>query len=109
MLQRNVPRLFFTTLLHYYFRRDEPIAEHIESMTADQVERLKRRGLFSSVPNFSVQRSTAVCGQNGPWWFSFYQTRDIPEALIQGIVIKVELVTELTLFCNPLSADTAPL
>ena len=23
-------------------------------------------------------------GQNGPWWFSFYQTRDIPEALIQG-------------------------
>ncbi|MGA9942699.1 MAG: hypothetical protein WBP88_11955, partial [Nitrososphaeraceae archaeon] len=25
-------------------------------------------------------------GQNGPWWFSFYQTRDIPEALIQGKV-----------------------
>jgi len=23
-------------------------------------------------------------GQNGPWWFSFYQTRDIPEILIQG-------------------------
>ena len=23
-------------------------------------------------------------GQNGPWWFSFYQTPDIPEALIQG-------------------------
>ena len=23
-------------------------------------------------------------GQNGPWWFSFYQTHDIPEALIQG-------------------------
>ena len=23
-------------------------------------------------------------GQNGPWWFSFYQTRDIPEALVQG-------------------------
>jgi len=23
-------------------------------------------------------------GQNGPWWFSFYQTRDIPEVLIQG-------------------------
>ena len=26
----------------------------------------------------------AAFGQNGPWWFSFYQTRDIPEALIQG-------------------------
>ena len=23
-------------------------------------------------------------GQNGPWWFSFYQTPDIPETLIQG-------------------------
>lgn len=23
-------------------------------------------------------------GQNGPWWFSFYQTRDIPEILLQG-------------------------
>jgi pimeloyl-ACP methyl ester carboxylesterase len=23
-------------------------------------------------------------GSNGPWWFSFYQTHDIPEALIQG-------------------------
>jgi pimeloyl-ACP methyl ester carboxylesterase len=23
-------------------------------------------------------------GQNGPWWFPFYQTRDIPEALVQG-------------------------
>ncbi|MDW0223645.1 MAG: alpha/beta hydrolase [Nitrososphaeraceae archaeon] len=26
----------------------------------------------------------AAFGQNGPWWFSFYQTRDIPEVLIQG-------------------------
>ena len=23
-------------------------------------------------------------GSNGPWWFSFYQQQDIPEALIQG-------------------------
>jgi pimeloyl-ACP methyl ester carboxylesterase len=23
-------------------------------------------------------------GQNGPWWFSFYQTPDIPETLIEG-------------------------
>ena len=23
-------------------------------------------------------------GQNGPWWFSFYQQQDIPEMLIQG-------------------------
>jgi pimeloyl-ACP methyl ester carboxylesterase len=23
-------------------------------------------------------------GQNGPWWFAFYQTRDIPETLIDG-------------------------
>jgi hypothetical protein len=23
-------------------------------------------------------------GQNGPWWFSFHQIRDMPEALIQG-------------------------
>jgi len=23
-------------------------------------------------------------GQNGPWWFSFYQQQDIPETLIQG-------------------------
>ena len=23
-------------------------------------------------------------GQNGPWWFSFYQEQDIPESLIQG-------------------------
>ena len=23
-------------------------------------------------------------GQNGPWWFPFYQTRDIPEFFIQG-------------------------
>ena len=26
----------------------------------------------------------ASFGENGPWWFSFYQTPDIPEALIQG-------------------------
>lgn len=26
----------------------------------------------------------ASFGSNGPWWFSFYQTQDIPEALIQG-------------------------
>ena len=23
-------------------------------------------------------------GQNGPWWFSFYQTPDVPEYLIEG-------------------------
>ncbi len=23
-------------------------------------------------------------GQNGPWWFAFHQTLDIPEALVQG-------------------------
>jgi pimeloyl-ACP methyl ester carboxylesterase len=26
----------------------------------------------------------ASFGSNGPWWFSFYQTQDIPETLIQG-------------------------
>jgi pimeloyl-ACP methyl ester carboxylesterase len=26
----------------------------------------------------------ASFGSSGPWWFSFYQTQDIPEALIQG-------------------------
>ena len=23
-------------------------------------------------------------GENGPWWFAFYQTPDIPETLIDG-------------------------
>ena len=36
-------------------------------------------------------------GPNGPWWFGFYQTPNVPEFLIEG--------KEKRIYCHGLSED----